>query len=549
MGSIKDEVLIDREQQKVLNEFDRSSPEFKLPKKLAITGSRLEIIGEASTDISSIKSSFSNELFTAFVSTIAALFKGEALSNHGLLNNQVSAFRRYIELTGTKEITVESLSLLLDKCRSHEAGHSDYGHVKSLLTQWHRLNFPGVTDDIIDFFGPIQSPKPKRPSGSRVRSDDPMEGWYTDTEYNSLVEAIWQGYESGTETLWRATALLLSAQYGRRPVQLAHLKIGDLKSVGECCGVSGRRIEFPGVKDKGTGGFRQSKIEVHPISNELWQLCQLQAADSTRRFEEHFGRQLSLKEKRLLPLFPARSTPSFIARIEDAQYLSETTEDLLSSPALHSKSYQISATLQEGPRGEPVISERTGQPLVQYAYRFRYTRARQLARLGVPRAILQYWLGHETKFSLEAYYDDPAERARALNNQISPIMAPLAQAFQGILRDSEADAERGNDPNSRIELDGMEELGVGTCGEHGFCSASVPLPCYRCTKFQPWVYGPHHEVLNRLLERQKLENDVPIPGQHRRLLVPVQLDKDIQAVRAVIALCEARKTVLEGADE
>lgn len=72
MGSIKDEVLIDREQQKVLNEFDRSSPEFKLPKKLAITGSRLEIIGEASTDISSIKSSFSNELFTAFVSTIAA---------------------------------------------------------------------------------------------------------------------------------------------------------------------------------------------------------------------------------------------------------------------------------------------------------------------------------------------------------------------------------------------------------------------------------------------------------------------------------------------
>ncbi len=128
-------------------------------------------------------------------------------------------------------------------------------------------------------------------------------------------------------------------------------------------------------------------------------------------------------------------------------------------------------------------------------------------------------------------------------------MAPLAQAFQGILRDSEADAERGNDPNSRIELDGMEELGVGTCGEHGFCSASVPLPCYRCTKFQPWVYGPHHEVLNRLLERQKLENDVPIPGQHRRLLVPVQLDKDIQAVRAVIALCEARKTVLEGADE
>ena len=65
------------------------------------------------------------------------------------------------------------------------------------------------------------------------------------------------------------------------------------------------------------------------------------------------------------------------------------------------------------------------------------------------------------------------------------------------------------------------------------------------TKFQPWVFGPHHEVLSRLLERQQLENEIPRPRMGRRLLVPVQLDKDIQAVREVIALCEVRQAILK----
>jgi hypothetical protein len=165
--------------------------------------------------------------------------------------------------------------------------------------------------------------------------------------------------------------------------------------------------------------------------------------------------------------------------------------------------------------------------------------------MNIPKTILQYWMGHTSLRSLDAYYDDPAERARSLNEQIAPLMAPLAQAFQGTLRDKETDAVRGDDPASRIELDGRSESGVGTCGEHGFCSASVPIPCYRCNKFQPWVYGPHHEVKERLLERQRLENSLAKTGQGRRLLVPVQLEKDIEAVELVITMCDIRKKDLK----
>lgn len=551
MGFIKDEILVDeelppeRDPVVVLNNIAIGSTEFHLPKNLIITKSRIKIIGGESTDISSIRSHLSDEHFVAFVTTIVAIMENDVLSHKSLFSSMVPAFNRYCRMSKESDISISSLSILLEKCRNHQIASSDFRNVKALLKRWHQLNLPGVSDDIVDFISTVKHPSPKRPEGSKIRSDDPTEGWYTDSKYDSLVHAIWRAYESGREPLWRTTVLLLSAQFGRRPVQIANLKIGDLKSEGKSYGVSGRRIEFSGAKDKLAAEFRQSKIEVHPISDDLWQLCRLQATDTILKFEIHIGRNLSIKERLSLPLFTPIYTNVFSTRIKNAYFLNKDNNEALASPVLHISPGRISNTVFEGPRGETIISERTRQPLRQNAYRNRYTRTRQLAQQGVSRSSLEYWLGHETTFSLDVYYDDPAERARVLNDQIAPLLAPLAQAFQGTLRDSEAHAARGNDPSSRIEVDGKEELGVGTCGEHGFCSASVPIPCYRCTKFQPWVFGPHHEVLSRLLQRQRLENEVPRPGMKRRLLVPVQLDKDIQAVRSVIALCEARKAALK----
>jgi hypothetical protein len=266
--------------------------------------------------------------------------------------------------------------------------------------------------------------------------------------------------------------------------------------------------------------------------------------DSRTRVESDLGISFTEAEALQLPLLvPSRRwqvVKYFNLGVE--QGLSKA--EILVGRSLHMDGGSISRMLREVKFVEPLISERTGAPLVINAYRSRYTRARQLARLGVTRGVLQHWLGHTSADSLEFYYDDPAERARVLNKEIAPLMAPLAQAFQGTLRDVEADAIRGEDGTSRIELDGAGDKGVGTCGNHGYCGASVPIPCYRCTKFQPWVYGPHHEVLERLNERQRQENSVPRAGQGRRLIIPIQLDRDIEAVKSIIGLCENRKAEL-----
>ncbi|WP_434666863.1 hypothetical protein [Aeromonas sp. NJAU223] len=526
-------------------EIKRTELGINFPKNVILEKTRLVIIGEYSFDISLIQKKLQKIEFHSFLGVIAWMTNNDET---GSLINIIPAFRSYINLAYVNGITVKSLSSFLDSCRSHEVTHGYFSFIKRFLKKWHELNLPGITDDVIDFISQVQLPQPKRPAGSKIRSDDPTEGWYTDSEFDSLVQAIWRAYESGVNSLWRTCILLLSAQFGRRPIQIAHLKILDLKETGASCGVSGRRIEFPGAKDRSANGFRQSKIEVHPISDELWFLCKCQAEKTILRFETVLGQKLTPKEKLNLPLFPSISDRALERKLEASTFLHKVDSAILASPVLHIPNGKVSIAIMMGPYGETIISHRTGRPLVQNAYRFRYTRARQLARSGVPRAVLKYWLGHETDYSIDTYYDDPAERARVLNDQIAPLLAPLAQAFQGNLKDSEASAARGDDPASRIELDGQEALGVGTCGEHGFCSASVPIPCYRCTKFQPWVLGPHHEVLNRLLERQRLENEVPRPGLKRRLLVPLQLDKDIQAVMEVISLCEARKAELRDSE-
>jgi integrase len=404
----------------------------------------------------------------------------------------------------------------------------------SILNVWYRLGYPGIDAATIDVVNALKAPSSQ--GRSRITSDDATKGWYTAQEYEDLIDTYWLDYESESVSLRDTSALLLLGQYGKRGIQLANLKVCDFMSCGETDGLSGKRIAFPGAKDRGAEKwFRGSKFEVHPLGDDLWNLSMLQIDSTVSFHEKYFGRPLNDAERNELPFLQTS-----LIRLRERKI--KTFKTVQSSAMLHFSPQGISSLLKRL-QGTKVISHRTGEPVREFAYRMRYTRARQLARLGVPRTTLQYWLGHAGNTSVDHYYDDPAEDARLLDIEMQVILAPLAQAFYGTLRDKESDAVRGDDPSSRIELDGR--YNVGTCGDHGFCSASVPIPCYRCAKFQPWVDAPHEEVLLRLIERQEEENNIHLPSKSRRILVPLQLDKDIAAVRLVIKLCDARKQELK----
>jgi integrase len=542
-----------------LDQFDRNGMRNSRTYDVEINteNNKISIAGFGSRSIDSIVKHLPDEILKGFKDTVLSIAKSRVVAESTLLTAYIKNLNYFFRTEKTPNINTEALSNFHEHCRRNKTPPYIFASVKKFLLKWHEYGYHGVSDEEANYLMRINPPVKNTPSGSKIRSDNPEEGWYLDKEYDDLVQTIWKDFESDTVDIQKSLILLLGAQYGRRPVQIAHLKIGDIKSNGENCGVSGKRIEFPGVKDKGAGGgFRKSKQEVHPMGDELWELCQLQINKSHAAWEAAFEYKILSNNKSELPLFyPGRN--SYKKRdIELAIDNSTHADNVYASHCLHISPANVSKIMRrikgidkesgkQSKFGTPVISSRTGKPLVESAYRFRYTRSRQLARIGVPRLTLQYWMGHESARSIDAYYDDPAERARVLEEAINPLLAPLAQAFQGTLIDSESDAIRANEPSSRLELDGKEDLSVGSCGEYGFCSASVPIPCYRCSKFQPWVYGPHEEVLQRLLQRQQMENEVPLVGQGRRLLVPIQLEREIRAVRIVVEICEKRKTELE----
>ncbi|TPG77119.1 hypothetical protein [Pseudomonas mandelii] len=514
----------------LLEEFDRNNAKHAGAYSVEFIHKKVIIAGAYHKNITCILKLDSQTLI-GFKSTVKAIAQSGSRGPLTLRSN-IGTLEKALRDVPTKKFTPTTFQNLI-KNKSNSVANI----LRLLFNIWYRLGYPGMTSETIDAVNSLKRPS-SRPR-ARITSDDPTEGWYTSQEYDDLIDAYWMDYESGRVGLRDTTALLLNGQYGRRGIQLATLKVCDFHCEDETDGISGKRVSFPGAKDRqAEEWFRGSKFETHPMGDDLWDLCQLQIKDTISNHERFFQCELTPFERNQLPFFQKDPKKLVSLKNNRSQLFSDNS---YSTSPLHLRPGGMAIILSNN-KGTPVISQRTGQPVRQFAYRMRYTRARQLARLGVPRVTLQYWLGQEFENSLEHYYNDPAEDARLLNDEMQIILGPLAQAFSGSIRDKESDAIRGNDPSSRVELDGRHS--VGSCGEHGFCSASVPIPCYRCSKFEPWVDAPHDEVLIRLIERQEEENNINLPSKARRMLVPLQLDKDIAAVKLVIKLCDARKQEL-----
>lgn len=402
---------------------------------------------------------------------------------------------------------------------------------------------------------------PLRPNQRNVLSDAPDKSWLTDEEYEDLLRATWNNYDCGNSSTQVTCIRLLSMQYARRPIQIAYLKIGDIRESdgSDSYGLIGKIIYFPGVKDMTAEiDFRDSKFEPHPLADHLWNLCQFQRHEVSSLYENTLGFSLTENQLNKLPLFCSE------ARIREARQLIEGRYERnllehLDSELFHLHRQKIGKILNwkentpncaygeekstRSIRPKPPISPRTSQTMVVTATRMRHTRARQLARLGMPKHILSHWLGHTSEVSLAAYYDDPAEMARQLDEAMSPALTPLAMAFAGRLIDSEDQATRASDPTSNLELACAGELkSVGRCGKHSFCAVtSVPIPCYRCKHFEPLVDAPHQEVLEALVQRQSAEQSLLRIGGARNLLIPIDLSADIRAVENCITRCNIFK--------
>lgn len=395
--------------------------------------------------------------------------------------------------------------------------------IRVLIKQWHRLNYPGLDPEVVVFFSRLVLRGNRK--GEAVKQLDSEKGPLSDIELLGFNDNLVQAYEMGSVSITELALSMLASHTGSRPVQITNTRLVDLSDSMNEQGEQFYSILMP--RGKQPGQWFRLRFRRRAITDELFKILTAQAAYVIATATACWAFQLSENLLKQLPLFPSwkaikqiQSETEFLATIKTDQ--------------LHLPSDRVSRILQQVAEEIGLISERTGQILNLSAVRFRYTIGTRAAREGYGPMVIAELLDHSDTQNVGVYSQNVPEHAARIDQAVASQLAPFAQAFAGVIVTSKAAAIRGSEPDSDIRS--VSGRGAGTCGCFAFCAANVPIPCYTCVHFQPWLDGPHQEVLSELLAERVRLIDVT-----HDLTVASVLDRSILAVTQVVEACKARK--------
>ena len=356
------------------------------------------------------------------------------------------------------------------------------GSISSFLRKWHALGFPGVDDDVIPLLKNMRLKGTIK--GLSVQTLDPIKGPLTDLEYESLNQCLLNTFEKGDISLENYILVILFMATGRRPIQLGDLKALDLVEGQSSDGLREFVLNVPRRKQQGPWRMSFRPVALTP---EIGIALRGQILGNNSRAKKILS-NFSKIEQGQLPVFPDwRKVQQFSE--ESGKILS----GLLERDAFHLPTSILVRRFKKSTGYLGVISERTGERLNLFPTRLRRTLATRAAREGYGSLIIAELLDHTDDQNAKVYTENVPEHIDAINEVVAFQLAPLAQAFAGVLVDRKDDAIQGDELSSGVRTDTGE--GVGTCGHHGFCGALAPISCYTCKSFQPWLDGPHKKVL------------------------------------------------------
>lgn len=340
--------------------------------------------------------------------------------------------------------------------------------------------------------------------GTSIRTRDPEKGGFSDTELLVIQSALNDSYARGEIDLNQFAVTWLFLAYGPRSIQIAALKESDLLvSEGEenCL----YALRMPRAKQQ--GNEIRSSFKTRYCSKQIGQLLQeVISSNQLRR------RQLGLE---------GDDWPMFMSK----------REGQLPGLRYHFSSSEIGYSVGS------VMGRVTG--LKTNAKRFRITLAQRAVDDGKDQYTVAELLDHSDTQNIGVYYEASPSMVLRLNRHLAMEMAPLAQAFAGVVVKTEAEARRGEDRSSRIydrSLPDNVADPLGTCGQMSFCGLAVPYACYTCRHFQPWLDGPHEDFLAALItDRERMVSEDYSPK------IYAIRDRTILAVAEVVQLCTTER--------
>lgn len=383
------------------------------------------------------------------------------------------------------------------------------GHVAGFIKRWERLGYDGVGEAV-----PVL--KELRLGGNKkgvaVLTMDPLKGPFTSMELEAIQAALDHAYSDGSIDEGRYLLAWLFIALGQRPAQFAALKVCDVRSGVSKDGDTVYCLRVPRAKQRNQPPrttFKE-RLLVSLLGEPLLRYA--------RRVEASFAGLLD--DPKQAPLFPIIVPGQMELGFE-----------------YHHTSHSLASSLKNALLGLQVYSERTGELLAITPLRFRRTFGTRAAQEGHGELVIAELLDHTDTQSVGVYVAAVPEIAERIDRAVAMELAPLAQAFKGVLIADESEATRSGDPASRIvdlRIDRSAKP-MGSCGQHSFCGFSAPVACYTCQSFEPWLDGPHEAVLTHLIAKR----DQLLAATDVRMAAVN--DRTILAVAQVIQLCQVER--------
>lgn len=392
------------------------------------------------------------------------------------------------------------------------------GSVSGFLKKWHSLGVAGVSDDAIALLKQLRLKGNRK--GEAVSTMNPLDGPFTDFEVEAIHTAVESGYKTSVLNIDDYLLIWLFLALGQRPIQYASLKVCDFVTSVANDGTTIYTLNVPRAKQREqlTRSVFSKRVLVPHIGEKF--------VEYIEDVKERFTGIISDINK--APLFPTKR--------------SNKNEPI--GFEFHLTSESLSAKLKWSLNKLKVMSERTGEPLHITATRFRRTLGTRAAMEGHGELVIAELLDHADTQNVGVYVQATPEIVERIDKAMALHLAPLAQAFAGVIIKTESEARRKEDPTSRICDPRFEPTmkPMGNCGQHSYCGELAPISCYTCRSFQPWLDGPHEAVLNHLIserERLMVVSDARIASIN---------DRTILAVAEVVKRCEEIKSEMSEAE-
>lgn len=453
----------------------------------------------------------------------------EASARH--TENMCTRFKRYLRDTGATLVAERDLINWRAKLGVDEQWH--LGGLKGFLLAWHDYGFDGVSKDVVSLLEGWRIAGNEK--GAAVAGGCPETGPLTDLEMEALFNWANQALVQGTLAFDDYGYLLTLAMTARRPVQIAALRGRDVSKEANKTGGRHFELNIPRAKQRGVG-FR-GEFRSLPILEDLYLVLRHLHGRAIAAISEIVGLELDSELAREVPIFLNRERLKQISHTEEVRMLLlGDTPDVL-----HAKTSSLNSALKRCGRASQARSERTGEFIRLSATRFRHTRGTKLRREGFGAHVIAELLDHSDTQNVSVYTKNTAQEAVIIDELIGSRLASLAQACLGRLVRSEREAIRGDDPRSRVP--NSRQNAVGTCGNYGFCASGFRA-CYTCYHFQPWMHGPHREVLEDLYSEKERTREAGCPD-----VIVNANDQLILAVEHCVQICDTAKALEPAASE